>query len=318
MENGAEMGAKVLVSVIMPAYNAEKYIGAAIESILNQTYKNFELIIIEDCSTDETLNVIKKYNDSRIKLLQNERNLGIAYSTNRGIAYSQGKYIALLDDDDMAAPERLELQVNYLEEHTDIDILGGRSNRIDAEGNLLRQEAIPRYNPKYIKATLLFQCLNFRNGTTMIRREFIDKYGLQYQENCYGMQDFKFFIDSSKVGNISAIVDLLLYHRVHDKNETKRRITKDGERRRITYARFQRDSLAVSGYKLDEKEMSIINRMLAEDGVGCRGKGELQLLYEVFCKIVQQAKDMQVDYLAELEQYCKIVLSNQVKKLIKF
>ena len=87
---------KPLVSVIMPAYNGEKYIGAAIESILNQTYGNWELIIIEDKSTDNTLDVIQKYKDSRISLYLNPCNKGIAYSTNLGITQSKGKYIARL------------------------------------------------------------------------------------------------------------------------------------------------------------------------------------------------------------------------------
>lgn len=99
---------KPLVSVIMPAYNGEKYIGDAIESILNQTYDNFELIIVEDKSTDHTLDVIHGYEDSRISLYLNECNRGIAYSTNLGIEQSKGKYIALLDDDDMSASRRLE------------------------------------------------------------------------------------------------------------------------------------------------------------------------------------------------------------------
>ena len=85
------MDMKPLVSVVMPAYNGEKYIGEAIDSILNQTYDNFELIIIEDKSTDRTLDVIRGYKDSRISLYLNSSNHGIAYSTNLGIARSKGK-----------------------------------------------------------------------------------------------------------------------------------------------------------------------------------------------------------------------------------
>ena len=91
-----------LVSVVMPAYNGEKYIGESIESILRQTYDDLELIIVEDKSTDHTLQVIQTYSDTRIHLYTNERNLGISYSTNFGIDHSNGKYIALLDDDDLA------------------------------------------------------------------------------------------------------------------------------------------------------------------------------------------------------------------------
>lgn len=92
-----------LVSVIMPAYNAEKYIGQVIESILNQSYRDLERVIIEDCSQDGTLDIIKEYvkRDSRIKLLKNDCNRGISYSTNKGNDFFKGIYIALLDDDDI-------------------------------------------------------------------------------------------------------------------------------------------------------------------------------------------------------------------------
>jgi len=307
-----------LVSVIMPAYNAEKYIGSAIESILNQTYVNWELIIVEDCSTDHTLNVIKSYWDSRIMLLQNESNRGISYATNRGLDHASGKYIALLDDDDIAAARRLEIQVDFLEKHEEMDILGGRSDDIDKEGKLIRWGGVPRYNTKYIKAVLLFKCVDFLNGTTMMRKKFVDENCLRYQEKCYGMQDYKFFIDSSKVGNISAVGDLLLYHRIHDSNETKRCKQDEKLQRKRVYAEFQRESLKVSGYKLDEEKMAIINKALAEDTGRCENRKELQLLYEAFSEIIHQAHDMKVDYNTELEQYCKRSLAEQVKKMISF
>ena len=310
--------ASPLVSVVMPAYNAQFYISAAIESILEQTYENFELIIIEDCSTDDTLMVIKQFKDFRIKLLQNESNKGIAYSTNKGIACSKGKYIALMDDDDIAVIDRLKLQVNYLENHLDIDILGGRSNDIDQDGNLIREGVIPRYNPKYIRATLLFKCMNFRNGTAMIRKDFIDRYDLWYEEDCYGMQDFKFFIHSSKKRTISTISDLLHYYRVHDKNVTIRRRQEYGEQRKATYARFQRESLKESGFELSEEKLLAINRIMAENNGGCTNRKDLQMLYEIFREIIRQAKIRKVDYCGELESLCKLVLSEQVRKLIYF
>ena len=144
------------VSVIMPAYNGEKYIGAAIESILNQTYDNWELIIVEDQSEDGTIDVIQKYtDDSRVHLYQNKENRGISYSTNFAIQKSAGKYIALLDDDDIATSRRLEWEVAYLEAHKEIDILGGRSALIDKNGQFIRYDEDPIYNPKLIKAYLL-------------------------------------------------------------------------------------------------------------------------------------------------------------------
>lgn len=307
-----------LVSVVMPAYNAEQYIGLAIESILNQTYNNFELIIVEDCSTDNTFQIVQNYKDIRIKLLKNNFNRGIAFSTNKGLELSGGKYIALLDDDDIAVKERLALQVEYLEKHEDIDILGGRSAFIDEKGNIFKYQDMPRNNPKYIKAMLLFNNAGFCNGTVMIRKEFIEKNDLGYQENCYGMQDFKFFINSSKLGNISTISDLLLYYRIHENNETTRRKAIYEEERRLKYAEFQRESLKASGFKLDGNNLSIINKALSEDNLGCSNEKELELLYRAFVEIMRQAKLMKVDYYKELEHYCKKKFSDQIVKLIQF
>lgn len=209
-----------LVSVIMPAYNGEKYIGEAIESILNQTYNNLELIIVEDKSTDNTLKIIQKYKDPRIHLYLNSKNQGIAYATNLGIAKSKGKYIALLDDDDIATKQRLEWQTSFMEEHDEVDILGGRSAAIDKNGNFLRYDLEPLRNPKFIKALLLFSNEKFANCSAMIRKSFIEKNNLKYQDNCLGMQDFKFYIDSSKVGTITSIDRLVHLKRIHDEEET--------------------------------------------------------------------------------------------------
>lgn len=303
-----------LVSVIMPAYNAEKYIGDAIQSILNQTYETLELIIVEDCSVDKTLEKIYSFRDKRIRLFKNVRNKGIAYSTNYGLEQSQGKYIALLDDDDVAFPERLQLQVDYMEKHPEIDILGGMMEIIDAEGKHFQACGVPRNNPKYIKAMLLFHNAGFGNGTAMIRKSFIEKNNLSYQNNCLGMQDYKFYIDSSKCGNISTIDHLLLKCRIHEENETKRRKEKQGRERANLYAKFQRDSLKVSGFNLNEEYLSIINKILGETIQSCDSKEELLLLRDALCEILRQGKEMNIDFYKELEIVCKKELVGAMMK----
>lgn len=301
-----------LVSVIMPAYNGEKYIGRAIESVLNQTYERFELIIVEDASTDGTLSIIKKFKDERILLFQNPVNKGIAYSTNLGIDNSNGKYIALLDDDDIATPQRLELQVDFMENHDEIDILGGRSAFIDKDDNFLRYGSEPIYNPKRIKANLLFFNEKFANCTAMIRKSFVEKYNLRYQDNCLGMQDFKFYIDSSKVGNISAIDRLLHLKRQHDEEETVRRLKTHAKERAILYAQFQRESIAKSGFRLCEDHYKVINELVAEKSKTHYSKEDLKQLYDAFAEILEQAKLMEIDYLPELEYVCKKILGDRI------
>lgn len=103
-----------LVSIIMPAYNAEKYISNSINSIIQQTYKNWELIIVDDCSTDKTTKVILNYKDERIYLLKNIKNSGAAISRNRALREAKGKWIAFLDSDDIWHPEKLERQLDFM------------------------------------------------------------------------------------------------------------------------------------------------------------------------------------------------------------
>lgn len=301
-----------LVSVIMPAYNGEKYIGEAIESILNQTYDNFEFIIVEDKSTDGTLSVIQQYSDSRICLIQNSENRGIAYSTNLGMSKSRGKYIALLDDDDMATKQRLEWQVAFLEEHEDIDVLGGRSVMIDKDGRFIKYDKEPIYNSDYIKANLLFNNNKFANCTVMFRKDFVESNNIKYQDNCLGMQDFRFYIDCAKVGRITSIDHLVHLKRIHEEEETvKRRKTHAAERAAL-FARFQRESIEMSGFRLDEEELQTINDIITELPKETYSGEEVLRLYKVFKEMIRQAREMEIDYLPGLEYACKKILGDRI------
>lgn len=293
-----------LVSVIMPSYNGGKYIKEAIESVLAQTYENFELLIIEDCSTDNSVKYIKEYQDSRIRLIINETNRGVAYSTNRGIELAKGKYIALLDDDDIATQDRLKLQVEYLEQHKEIDILGGRTNVIDENGNVICDWGPPRNNPNFIKAKLLFEMVDFGNSSVMIRKEFIENNHLRYKDGYLGMQDFRFYVESSKLGKISAINEVLLKHRMHENCETKRQREEFQIQREKVYAGIQKESLEMSGYVLEEYEIQKLNCILKEEQIEGYTWETWKELYQLFAKILEQARCMEVDYYKELKTIC--------------
>lgn len=107
-----------LVSIIMPSYNTANYIGESINSVINQTYKNWELIIVDDCSTDNTDEIVNKFlKDERIKYLKNEKNSGAAISRNKALREAKGRWIAFLDSDDLWVPEKLEKQINFMEKN---------------------------------------------------------------------------------------------------------------------------------------------------------------------------------------------------------
>lgn len=125
------------VSVVMPVYNGEKYLAEAIRSILDQSFKDFELLVINDGSTDRTGDMLRSYTDPRIVILENETNLGLSKSFNKGIMASRGSYIARMDADDVAVPERFEKQMSFLAAHPEVDIVGSATWRIDGEGRRL-------------------------------------------------------------------------------------------------------------------------------------------------------------------------------------
>ncbi len=130
------INAEPLVSVVMPVYNCEKYISEAIESILNQTYKNLELIVVDDGSTDGSREIIDKIaiKDNRLKIFSHKKNKGISKALNKAISNSKGKYIARLDSDDVSLPQRLEKQVYILEKNTEIGVCGTRGIAINEKG----------------------------------------------------------------------------------------------------------------------------------------------------------------------------------------
>ena len=113
------------VTVIMPLYNAKKYVREAMDCILNQTFKDFEFLIIDDCPTDGTLDIVNQIQDNRIRIIHNGKNQGIAYSRNRGLAEAKGEYIALMDDDDLTPLDRLEREVSFLDDYPEIGVIGG-------------------------------------------------------------------------------------------------------------------------------------------------------------------------------------------------
>lgn len=145
-----------LVSVNMAAYNAGNYIAEAIESVLSQTYQNWELIIINDCSTDTTADEIAKFNDPRIKVYNNEQNEGIVYTRNRALHYSTGKYISVLDADDLYLPEKLSVQVEFLENHADYGLVGSAYRLINYKSQPIGEVTCWYSKAEYSPAILLF------------------------------------------------------------------------------------------------------------------------------------------------------------------
>lgn len=306
---------KAFVSVIMPVYNAERYVSEAIFSILNQTYPSFELIIVDDCGMDRSMEAVRQFKDNRIRIIQNETNKGIAYSRNRAIKESKGKYIAIMDDDDLAFPQRFEQQVAYLESHKDIDVIGGGVEAIDGEGRIIRAASETLKNPLYIKVNLLFRCI-FHNSEMMFRKSLIENHRISYSENCYGMEDFRFWIECSKVGKMTNLSDIILKHRYHEATETSRVKRDEYLQRKEYYKALQKMSFTLSGFELSKKEYDILLDSFPEGSVREMTLMEIQTLLMVMRKLMEEARKKNMEFQEELSQFLKKQLQQCVGKCI--
>lgn len=301
------------ISVIMPLYNAEQFVKKAIESILQQSFKDFELILIDDCATDNTLDVVSSIKSSKIKIVNNEKNSGIAYSRNKGLELADGQYIALMDDDDLTVPNRFETQIGYLETHNDIDVIGGRHCIIDQRDQIIRTCREPLNNPQYIRADMMLYD-SIANGSAMIRNDFLKENQIKYQENCLGMEDYRFWIDCSVRGKITNLSDILLYWRNSGNNETCRVQNTQPKWRAEKYADLQRYAFGLNGYSLSEDEYAIINKMFPEAlSSTVVDVKDMEKLHDVFTKIIQQSKEMHAENAAEVAIMCRKRFSNRLE-----
>ena len=154
------------VTVFIPVYNRERYVGAAIDSIFAQSFSDYELLLIDDGSTDRSLEVMRAYTaDPRLRVVCNERNLGIPRTRNKGLQLARGEYIAMLDSDDLAHPKRLEKQVAFLDRHSDYAQIGSWGRAVDEQGSLLKRTKRQPVTPEDVHAQLLFRCCPTRNST---------------------------------------------------------------------------------------------------------------------------------------------------------
>lgn len=208
----------ILVSVVMPVYNGALYLREAIDSILSQTHTNLELIIINDGSTDDSEEIIRSYDDSRIRYILNEKNCGICVTLNKGLDAAQGKYIARMDCDDISVSERLQKQVEYMEQNPDIGISG---SDIIVFGEGIGERIFTfEHDKNCCKAGLLFATC-FAHPAVMIRRSIMDDYNLRYDEEYRGLEDFELWYRISKHADLINLPYPLLRYRKHKSQETQ-------------------------------------------------------------------------------------------------
>lgn len=187
------------ISVIMAVYNAEKYLAAAVDSILGQTYSDFELILVNDKSSDTSDSILRAYaaQDSRIVLLENEENMGLTKSLNRGLAVAKGEYIARMDADDISVPDRFEKQVAFLDSHPDYSFVSCIGRYIDENGNPEQLRLFPETNEEIY--AMMPKVDAVMHPGVMFRREDIAKIG-NYCEDFRVVQDYDLWFRGMAAG----------------------------------------------------------------------------------------------------------------------
>jgi glycosyltransferase involved in cell wall biosynthesis len=203
------------VTVLMPVYNAQKYLRDAIDSILRQSYRDYEFIIIDDYSTDDSVKIIKSYSDSRIRLIENKVNTGISTVLNQGINLADGEYIVRMDADDISLPTRIEKQVNFMDSFPEVGICG----------TWIKYIGVPRYpwsNLIYrypsghndIKSRLLFSSM-FTHPTVIMRRGLLNKFSLRYDPADLDAEDYVLWQKCSFCFPLANIPEVLFLYRIN-------------------------------------------------------------------------------------------------------
>lgn len=248
------------ISVLMSTYNTPKeWLSDAIESILNQTFSDFEFIIVDDCSV-EGIEIFKsKYKDSRIIWMRNEKNLGLTKTLNKALKVAKGKYIARMDADDISLPMRFQMQVDFMEKNPDIIACGSYRR---AFGNEDKDECwnIPRTREEQQIMLFFYNC-GLTHPTAMFRKEMLDKWNIFYNENYTKAQDYGIWVQCTRYAPLAMIPKVLLQYR-----KSNQQISVAGRQSQLENDRKVKiDQLEMLGIKAteDEKDMHVFF---------CRGK----------------------------------------------
>jgi glycosyltransferase involved in cell wall biosynthesis len=251
-----------VVTVLMPVYNAERFLKQAIQSLLAQTFTDFELLIINDGSTDKSVSIIESFHDKRIRLVHNEKNSGVIDTLNKGITLATGKYIARMDADDYSLPSRFEKQVNYLEQHKDIAVLGTCIMQVNADGEELGawNDDFQNTNPQQIfKTVAKTNCI--AHPTVMMRTEIVRCYA--YSKEQKGSEDWDLWMRLvSDRHRIDKLPEILLKYRLHAASVTAIHNREISTEKKINRVRVNFLKERIQKFKFKKFELLVIMAIL--------------------------------------------------------
>ncbi len=273
------------ISVLMCVYNNALYVREAIESILNQTFTNFEFVIVNDGSTDESEAIILSYTDPRINYLKNPENLGLIASLNKGIEASHGKYIARMDADDISLPERLKEQHAYMESHPLLGVCGSDYYLIGS-GKPVHYKALTKHQE--ILGYMLFNC-SIVHPSLIIRTDLLKQQTVRFDNNYKHAEDYELWSRLIFQAQFSAVSKTLFKYRIHPGQVTQKHNTVQVS----TANQVRRNILERAGFSFTEKDL------------------------EAHCKIGSSQKLKSVQELSEAGYWLKAMLA-QSRTLSQF
>lgn len=250
-----------LVSVVLPFYNGEQYLSEAIQSILDQTYENFELLIVSSPNTNQaSLDIVKSFSDKRIRHLagSTEQN-NLPKQLNLGLDQSRGVYIARMDADDISLRNRLEEEVCFMEKNLDIGIVGSWARSFGMKTNTIKHPS----DPEEIRANLLFQS-SLVHPTVMMRRDKLNEYSLRYNPELRYCEDIDFWARAAGYLKISNIKKILLLYRTHEEQGSRQ----DIEEQLAIKDNVRRRQLAALNIYPNVEEIKIHRAVCASQGAG--------------------------------------------------
>jgi glycosyltransferase involved in cell wall biosynthesis len=205
------------ITVLMPVYNCELYIREAVDSIINQTFDDFEFLIIDDASTDKTVAIIKTYADTRIQLIEKPANTGYTNSLNHGLSIAKGEYIARMDGDDISLPERFEKQVAFLDSNPDVVLCGTALKIIDSDKVI----CYPEFHENIKLVMLTHNCII--HPSVMIRKSVLDYYSVKYDISKEPAEDYNLWTKLLLYGKLYNFQEVLLHYRMHPSQVSQKR-----------------------------------------------------------------------------------------------
>lgn len=228
------MEEEIKISVIIPIYNAEHHLYQAIKSVLDQSFEDFEILAINDGSTDTSLNILYSFKDKRLKIINNSNNRGIIYSLNRGIELAKGKYIARMDADDIAKPDRFGLQVDFLENNPNVALVGGCAELIDQDGHIFDGLTVPLSHDEIFQNIFSSNC--FIHPSVMLHTSSVRDLG-GYNSTAIHAEDYDLWLRIIKKYQVSNLKDSLIQYRIHPSQVSQKKIKQ--QRKSADTARFK-------------------------------------------------------------------------------